>query len=116
MEETEYRKVIMNDSRANWAVWFLVAICVLLAFGIVNSTSATYKHRLLIVQLADDNNKASEVDVVRQALVRGGWIVLNADIARSIDPSFEEQFAVSDSKSMFLTLPAILNWLGDDSW
>lgn len=76
--------------------------------------------KILIVEVQGENvgrdADVSEESLIRQALDKGGSIVLNIEILRTIDNEFDSKYTASNSSGQFYTRPAILNFVGGQGW
>ena len=72
--------------------------------------------KILIVEIAEKNADVSDVSLVKEALTRGGMIVISVDIARQIDSEFDEKYTTSGNSDSFLITPALLNFVGGNGW
>lgn len=74
--------------------------------------------KILIIEILsnDEGSEVSEAGLVKSALTDGGYLSVNVDILREIDPMFDEKAATSDSNGQFLVKPAILNYFGSAGW
>ena len=72
--------------------------------------------KILMVAIADKDDKLSEQVYVENSFKKGGWITINVDLGRKIEEKFDEKYAVFDKKREFLTTPALLNFIGGNGW
>lgn len=117
--------------------WVLFGILIALN-GVLFFLLDEYRHRnaaevMLFVELvsdeddkfAPDANGLSGEGLVKhyaflsrfeKRLENGGQIGLSVDIARTVDKDFDRKFTIVDADGMFLTRPALLNFVGDFGW
>lgn len=77
--------------------------------------------KILIVSIekdlgTDESKDVSDVVLIRQALEKGGMIVLNTDVAKEIDSQFESKYAAVNVDGQYFIAPALLNFIGGQGW
>jgi len=74
--------------------------------------------KILLVKVYNSQRsyEVSEIDVIKEALEKGGEITVDTTVAREIDPDFDSKYTVANSRGTFLTRPAILNFIGGQGW
>jgi hypothetical protein len=73
--------------------------------------------KILTVNLVpNDSDYASEIEVIKESLVKGGGITLSGTAIKEIDPNFASKYGVTDSEGRYSVIPAIVNFVGDNGW
>ena len=86
------------------------------SFSLFGGGDSNNGSKILIVRIADKENEVSDITQINNALNIGGGIVLNVDVARKLDSNFDSKYAAFDKDNRFLTLPALLNFVGGQGW
>jgi len=73
--------------------------------------------KILVVRIGDKNDDVSEVELIKNALEKGGQLTLNVEVLKQLDnPKFSSKYTASGSDGRYFTRPAILNFVGGQGW
>jgi hypothetical protein len=101
-------------------VTILISIFTPIGIGLLstyfNSTGLSGERILIVHSVAENSREVSEKEVIQKALSMGGYISVNVDALRAIEPSFDALYTVLNSNRQFMILPAILNFVGGNGW
>ena len=70
----------------------------------------------MIVTFEDDENPVSDTVLIKNALDKGGYIVLNIDVVEELDSDFMKKYAAIGSDDRYFLNPTILNFVGGQGW
>ncbi len=91
-----------------YGIFFLVIIMAL--------SSCNEGDKILVVKIESNKDNISEISVIKKSLEKGGFINLDVEVLRKIEPKFDSEYAATDSKGNFFIMPAILNFVGGQGW
>jgi len=94
----------------------IVIVCSIFIFLAMTGCTGNNGDKVLFVEISKEKDELSEQAVIKESLKKGGAITINVELARKIDEKFDEKYAVYDSKNLFFTRPALLNFIGDNGW
>lgn len=73
--------------------------------------------KILTVNITDnDSAYFSDVEVIKESLVKGGRLTLNVTVLEEIDPDVVSKYGVVSSEGRYSLIPVIVNFVGANGW
>jgi hypothetical protein len=96
----------------------IVAAAVILGSVISGNSGSDNGDKVLVVKIdySDNGEDVSEEKLIKEALEKGGRIILGVDLIREIDYGFDEKYTATNSKGNFNIRAAVLNFVGGQGW
>lgn len=78
--------------------------------------SENKNHKVLIVSLSNSSGLANDKVYIEKALRNGGYIEIDTDTVRSIDPKWLDNYSTTNGEGSYLVRPMLLNWVSSRGW